>query len=296
MITVKCACGEPFHVEERHRGSSIRCRRCGSIVTIPVASVAPQNFHTHDAVRPEGPSSAAPASGRSHPRRSLRWLAVASALFVVLFTVSRLWPDRSALSRRPIASSSPSVVAPPSSSLAASEPPQVSGDERLGRLERNLCERLKSSGRLPNGSRLLGPRSQAGGQLTIDNGTSHDAAVFLVIPRTATIAGVYVRAREHATLRSIPDGNYQVQFAFGSGWMRTQARFCDPVDFLAFDSTFTFGTRRAAPDTVGDSVFTSILTTAARVTLHPVPEGNARTHSTPQTTFAPGLTGTAPHF
>jgi hypothetical protein len=121
-----------------------------------------------------------------------------------------------------------------------------------------------------SGSELGGKYRGGLGQLKIANGTERDAVAVLIdgateVPKRA----IYVRSGEAGAITSVPNGNYRLRFQFGLRWLR-ERRFCEPANTSEFDDVFDF--HQVA--TVGGPKYGTF-----EVTLHPVVDGTARTHS-----------------
>ncbi|PYI58364.1 MAG: hypothetical protein DMC60_13075 [Verrucomicrobia bacterium] len=121
------------------------------------------------------------------------------------------------------------------------------------------------------------PDSRFRGQLTVNNGTSSQAVAKLVdIQADRKILSFVISARQIATIYGIPDGTYQLLFAFGDQLYVGTDRFHSPHGFSKFVRQLTLDTR-----VTDDSVYWSQLS----VTLHPVISGNAKTSSISQKEF-----------
>lgn len=81
------------------------------------------------------------------------------------------------------------------------------------------------------------------GELTITNGTDDDAVIKIINSRTNTsVKEYYVRAHNGYTIRSIPDGTYNLLFSLGKNWDATINKFITCKSFSKFDDSFTFTT------------------------------------------------------
>ncbi|WP_052672516.1 hypothetical protein [Aliterella atlantica] len=108
-----------------------------------------------------------------------------------------------------------------------------------------------------------------GGSLKVSNGTSSDAYVKLVEPRSSTLVGsLYVKANSASTLDQIPDGTYQVLFVLGEGWNPNAQSFKKNKRFAKFDKLLNFTTTQLSNE---------IRYRAFRITLNPVVSGNTTT-------------------
>lgn len=117
---------------------------------------------------------------------------------------------------------------------------------------------------LPSDTTLV---SQAtGGSLKVSNGTSRDAYIKLVEPRSRTLVGsLYVKAKSASTLNQIPDGTYQVLFVLGEGWNPKAQSFKKNKRFAKFDKPLNFTTVQLG---------NGIQYKGFQITLHPVAGGN----------------------
>ena len=122
----------------------------------------------------------------------------------------------------------------------------------------------------PRSGTEIGSRYRGGlGALRVANGTDVDAVALLMdngteIPRRA----IFIRSGESGAMTSVPAGHYRLQFQLGSDWI-SERRFCLLRGTSEFESVFDFD---EVPSDRG------IRYSIHDVTLHPVPEGKARTH------------------
>lgn len=118
-----------------------------------------------------------------------------------------------------------------------------------------------------NGAVLVDQRgSTAGalGELSVENGTQDDGLVVLTYLDETPLLAFYVRAGQKYTLKKIPDGNYWVYLASGTGWDAAARRMERVWTYQRFEETFPFETR-------GNTY------TIWTITLHPVEGGTGRT-------------------
>ena len=293
MVTVTCACGEVFFADDRHRGQSLRCRRCGTVLTVPVGP--PPAPISGPASRPSvWQATAARTFARPRRRKALLALGVACAgvTLVLLFTLTRREPTPSATTQaRPPTigtDAAPWGSTPSSPSADVAGEPRRSKEDRLARLEARACSRAKENP--PRTSAVLhAPVGDQDGSLRVANGTNHDAAVFLVDGSMNTVAGVYIQAGATGRLHGIPDGRYEIHYTLGTGWLAGRMRFCEDGSFHAFDVPVTF---RTTEESAGDTVW--VRKPVLEITLHPVVGGTARTHAISPDRFAPGLAQSRP--
>jgi hypothetical protein len=124
--------------------------------------------------------------------------------------------------------------------------------------------------RLKTGTNIWTPIGPSGhGTLRINNGTRYDAAVTFLDADTGTARRfVYLRAREVMTLSAIAPCHCRLFFALGSDWDALAEEFREDSIFAVFDDSLRF--TESETDTGVEYVTFS-------VTLHPVPEGRAKT-------------------
>lgn len=129
-----------------------------------------------------------------------------------------------------------------------------------------------------NGSVIVRRRQRGLGRLRVDNGSNWDAAVQLIDPGSLhAVAGMLVRAHHTADIDGVPQGEFDLQYAEGSGWDQSAKHFCRSVGFWRFDDRFRFTRTRR-----GDTLFYS----QHLVTLHPVLGGNVSVDAIAPADFA----------
>lgn len=297
MLTVPCRCGEVFQADERFIGRAIKCWRCGEVLLVGAA-----------------PTSS-PAGTGSGPRSLRRWgigggvVAIAAIVWIAVSLQAR-GTDPEVSSKPPSSArveSSPKAVAPaappaaarptplprlsfddmlriaedtPPSKLpkaqprerAAPVPPSGGGSTQSPRfvLEPDQLKAKPPATRPKNGTEIWTPVGPSGhGTLRINNGTRHDAAVTLLDADTATARRfVYLRAREAITLEAVAPCQCRLFFALGTGWDALTEEFREDPSYSVFDSPLRFTESETAAG-VEYATFS--------VTLHPIPEGRAKT-------------------
>lgn len=258
MLTIRCQCGEVFHAEERHIGRAIKCR-CGQILNIGVTAS----------------TSIGPASGRWSIHR---WGIAALALVVVMTMAAVLLFTRESELQQPVTQQQP-ISRPPAKvvSKPAPEPLKLSPAPHPAPGPRIVLEPAPAApktkpvvSRLKTGTNILTPRGPSGrGTLRIDNGTSYDSTVRLLDEETHTVRQyVYIRAREATTLSAIGPCQCGLYFALGTDWSRPEKKFLENSSYSVFDEPLWFNESRT-DNRVRWATFS--------VTLHPVPEGTAKT-------------------
>jgi len=88
------------------------------------------------------------------------------------------------------------------------------------------------------------PDSVSRGELTVDNGTSsHAVAKLINIQTDRKILSFVISARQQAAIHRIPDGTYQLLFAFGDQLYVGTDRFRSPHGLSKFVRHLTFDTK-----------------------------------------------------
>jgi hypothetical protein len=279
VITTKCTCGESFKSDDEHGGRTIRCR-CGRLLEIgsPPPSVAPRP----EAVR--GSERKAVTESHDGSNRVARWFktgnkgvwAVAAAALVlfVFWGLVKLGsysytsgPPVSAGSERPTAQQGATA---PSRTYRPENPFRPDRSEPMLAVPPS-CP-VDSLRRPVSGAELGGKRGGGMGRLRIENGTVNDAIGVLVDARTGDpVRAIYIRQDEAGLIAGVSVGEYRLRFQFGRRW-HLNRYFCDVAGAAEFDLPFEFTEERK-----GDGIEYSIY----EVTLHPVPEGEAKTHEVP---------------
>jgi hypothetical protein len=140
---------------------------------------------------------------------------------------------------------------------------------------------------LPNGTTLIEPHGPAGlGRINVSNHTGQDAVVkvkTVSLPRT-TIRFVYAKAGGDIAIPGIPVGDYLLQFSTGKDWDEVSQGFRQKAGFAQFERSLSF--TEATDDRVDGSTTTY---SVHEVTLHTVPNGNARKIGITAAEFAAGL-------
>ncbi len=151
------------------------------------------------------------------------------------------------------------------SALASSQSPSLSLSPVTSqpRLLPNPLIVITKNRSLPSDTTLV---SQAiGSSLKVSNGTSRDAYVKLIEPRSRTLVGsLYVKAKSASTLNQIPDGTYHVLFVLGEGWNPKAQSFKKNKRFAKFDKPLNFTTVQLG---------NGIQYKGFQITLHPVVGG-----------------------
>ncbi len=248
MITLRCACGERIHADERHLGRKVRCPGCGRAMEIhrPAEASDPGTERT-------GESRFTPGLDSTRSRRKILspWGRVliggsmVGALSIFLWGPKGPAPDLPT-PRAPL----PSKIQPAPSQARTMEHPPVS---------------------LPTGTELKPVGARKGhGALTVENGTGRDAIVKLVedITPQRTRRAVYIQSGASWEIRNISSGRYILRFALGTDWDETIGQFSMDPAYSEFTHRFSFREIRR-----GDRV----LVDTAKITLHAVAGGRAQT-------------------
>lgn len=276
MLTIRCDCGETYHADESHVGRAIECRNCRKILVI---GVLPTTISPKPTDMPRQEPSAKPK------RRSQRHLWVGGLVVLVVAVVTVLAivsVDRDA-NRRPVVSSVPAPEPPPApvpSTLPIPAIPKLSvpSTQRFATIPKaSIPDPLRLAPtpkpppiRLRTGANIWEPVQTAGrGTLQINNGTGYDAAVTLLDVDTDEVRRfVYIRAHETTRLVGISPCQGRLFFALGLNWDAATEEFLENVNYSVFEELLKFTESRTE---------NGIEWATYSVTLHPVPQGKART-------------------
>ncbi len=124
---------------------------------------------------------------------------------------------------------------------------------------------VEQNRRLDNGQFVRAGSRAGRGELTIDNGSNHDAVVSLAVNKNPAFS-VYVRNGSQYTVKGIRDGTYEIFFTTGVDWDSQNRTFTRDRTFQRFDDTLKFATTRTA---------TEIRWSTWSITLHSVIGGTA---------------------
>ncbi len=258
MLTIRCQCGEAFHAEERHIGRTIKCWRCGQILSIGALPPRP----TDPAFVETASSKARVTYGRQSKRRwGVAFLALTAVVVTVTLAVQffpREQGKQQAVTRAPVPQPPPPAISEPvATPTPAPAPPRPPTSKR-------------PATRLRTGANMWPPLGAPGrGTLRIHNGTGYDAALTLLDAEANTARRyVYLRARDVITLADIAPCRCRLFFALGTDWDAVAEEFREDASFAVFDDFLQF-TKSETERGVEWATFS--------VTLHAVPEGRART-------------------
>lgn len=271
MITIRCQCGEIFHADEIHVGSAIKCSKCGQILGIGASiPTATQPLHA-DIHRQE---THVKSNRRPKFARWMTWIVlfvVAATVTLVIVSVNR------DTGRPPVAQNNPTGESPQPSApapLPLLEVPKVPiyRPPKIANLPMKTYSRIEKVplNRLKTGTNISEPVGTSGrGTLRIYNGTNYDAAVTLLdVSADEVRRFTYVRAGAATTLNNISPCQGRLFFALGHNWDTVTEDFLEDNSYSVFDEALQFEESRSEK---------GIEWASYSVTLHPVPEGKART-------------------
>jgi len=130
---------------------------------------------------------------------------------------------------------------------------------------------------LPSSTVLISRARGGGGSLKVSNGTSRDAYIKLVEPRSRKlVAAFYVKSKSTFTQKRVSDGTYKVLFVLGEDWDSKTRSFTKSKSFSEFDKSLNFTTTQRG---------NRIQYRAFTITLNPVVGGNATTSGFSETEF-----------
>lgn len=119
------------------------------------------------------------------------------------------------------------------------------------------------------------------GELKIENGTDADAVAKLVrLHPHQSIYTIYIKAKSTHKITKISDGYYDLYFAHGQDWDRTNKKFLVNASYSKFEDGFNFITKE---EYLSDGINTRY--TVFEVTLHPVLGGSAETDNVSENEF-----------
>jgi hypothetical protein len=124
--------------------------------------------------------------------------------------------------------------------------------------------------RLRTGANIWEPVQTSGrGTLQINNGTGYDAAITLLdVDADEVRRFVYIRAHETTTVAAISPCQGRLFFALGRNWDAAIEEFLENVNYSVFEELLQFTESRTE---------NGVEWATYSVTLHPVPQGKART-------------------
>ncbi|MFA6412063.1 MAG: hypothetical protein WCW53_05145 [Syntrophales bacterium] len=246
MLTIPCQCGEIFHAEEHHVGRLIKCQSCGQILSIGIQPQAAQRYGFVEAPTRTWRMVFREKFVKLWETAALTLLFVVSVLFLSLILFFYVDKKLSPVTYVPVQQPQAEVASKP---IAKPKAPVK---------------------RLSNGFNIWMPQEASGrGTLRVNNGTNYDATISLINTETNTTCRfIYIRAHEVATLSKIAPCQARLLFALGTNWDSKAEEFLEDISFSMFENLFEF-TEAKTENGVRWATFS--------VTLHPVPEGKAKT-------------------
>lgn len=289
MLRISCPCGETYNADEAHIGRYIQCRNCGNKLYIADPAKSYEISRTaENSIQEPGSHRGANKSSKRKQRRitSSRkfWAVIATGLIAVI-AVFVFWPNRVHYTNVNASNSSTSTVraetaTQPSKENVPSETVTQPSNDNLPYVPVYVppIPELEQAPpvSLANGTNIIRCRAVGGyGRLTVENGTSQDAAVRLKT-NGETMRFVYVKAGHTISIRGVAPGVYDLLFANGVDWDVITQRFKRDKSYAKFEEPLDFREEETQ---------TGIRYSTFRVTLHPVPSGNARTSSINESEF-----------
>jgi len=297
VLTIQCHCGEVFHAEEQHVGRAIKCWRCGQLLS--VGALPPQPA---DPVFVHGtPPKDGVAHGRQ-PKHRWGFALLALTTLVVTAALGVLFILRSDEKQKPITFPPPpppvaqegnlegtkslskgneqrEAVTVAGAARNLSTPPPQPAPPAISRPVASQTPALAPpplstltppATRLRTGTNIWPPLGAPGrGTLRIHNGTGYDAAVTLRDTETLEDRRyVYLRARDVITVGDLAPCQCRLFFALGTDWDVDAEEFREDPSFAVFDDILRFAETETEQ---------GIEWAEFSVTLHPVPDGKART-------------------
>lgn len=137
-----------------------------------------------------------------------------------------------------------------------------------------------------NGSMMDGgfPAGDHLSRLRVRNGTASYAFVKVIDAEQGLIATMYLDQGGQGAISHIPNGTYQVKFAFGGRLLAECQELAGAERALAFDTPIAFRAVKIVTDTA-EGTLTRWSASDVEVTLFGVPEGEAKTRRIPLSDF-----------
>lgn len=255
-LDVHCECGMVYHSAHEHIGRQIKCVKCGRLVEVkskPDNGSIPHTIRTSaTSPRVERVQPLKRTSGDTSSRRR-PWILTAASLALAFFVLLLIFLRASNKAVAPSATSNATLTPSPVNDASTPAPPE------------EVCPSEPAS--LANGTRLQPDDGITGrGTLTVDNGTSTDAAIELVNTNGDVARYAYVSAHNTLKLSRIEPGTYDLLYTMGTNWVRDD--FTCSQSFSQFEDELQY-----SEPTRGERQGFWEMT----VTLHPVANGNAKT-------------------
>jgi hypothetical protein len=291
MIDIRCACGETYHAEQSHLGKSIRCQKCGAILTIerhdhsPLAQAGEQSVWQRTVGVEARDSGSVDQLYRTKPDKMSRGteILIGSGLAAIaLLLIIVLWQTRPSPVPTPKGSSeagdssrrTPLSQGMASPSTVNTEPMEVPEIKSVKPIPLSTLpapvplippSAVGQQPERPTTGEAVVPSEGTTGDFTLEvkNGTNLDALVRLASILTGrTNRLIYVRAYELHTIGGIEVGVYSLRYITGSDFVKKRRRFLHVGDARIFEQSFEFPEGHVGGYTV---------------TLRPVVGGTART-------------------
>lgn len=246
MIDSRCTCGEIYHADEKYIGRQIKCEKCGRVIEVIEADRS-NNDHgfipiAHETKLPYIKNI------KEVITNNRKYIAIAIILIVVFGIYYSTDKENHKSNKSPTDGKTVEVPNKPISPVL----PPVS---------------------LPTGANIIKPRGKKGlGSLEIVNGTKHDAVAKLVdaLHPKRLYRYVYIKSDDKVEIGNIGVGVYKLKFRLGMDWDRAIKRFRRDSKQSEFEDIFTYNEVETT-DGVNYRTY--------KVTLHPVPQGQAHTRN-----------------
>jgi hypothetical protein len=124
---------------------------------------------------------------------------------------------------------------------------------------------------LPNGTEIIPYTGKGHGELQVSNGTDEDAVLKLVKGQSL-VRFVYITKHSSVNLKDVAPGTYLIFFSHGLDWDKYINKFNRNCSYTKFDEVFPYSEEEG---------YYSIY----KITLHPVPDGNAQTSPMDESVF-----------
>lgn len=266
MIEVNCSCGETYWLDDSRAGGTLECRRCGKRLSVSGGLFLDKVITT--------------TITKQHTKRNWQ---IGTVLFVAfgLILAGIIWAVYSANPPTETESTPAETAAnskPPSPNPTSVEPTVPSPQLHWSTLP--PCAEGKAPERPPTGRQIKPSIGTTGEfELLVKNGTDQDAVVRLVrIPGSHTSRFIYVQAKDTYRIPRIEEGNYDLRYILGKGWMQGCLAFWQDSGYSQFEDAFNF-----KPEERGNQRLKGFT-----VTLNPVLFGNAKTKSINREQFLQG--------
>jgi hypothetical protein len=257
-----------YHTDQTHVGKHIKCSRCGSLFPVfeRVATVVQRPANVA--------RSGVSAQSKRRPTWHLPTWTVGGVATLAIIALALIWfrfgnkaPKSSGDFQ--VADSYPTRT----NVVTRARPDFASSQESEPRP--TLYRSLPTGARFCSGTQVRGE-----GMLTVENGTSEDAALRLYDASTEkTIRCLFVKAHDSARVTGIPEGTYGLKYSVGLDWQGSTKAFRWLPSYSRFESQFVYSEER-----VGNEIQYHEIS----VTLHSVVGGTLRAISISREEFLRG--------